>query len=151
LLWLLVERTRTGMLVRAGATHPAIVAVLGVNIRRLFAIVFGFGAMLAGFAGAMAGPVFAIEPGMGDEVLIMAFVVIVIGGIGSVRGAFLAALMVGLLDTLGRALFPDLLRVVLTATAARQTGAALASMLVYIAMAAILFFRPAGLFPVRRT
>jgi branched-chain amino acid transport system permease protein len=150
LLWLLVERTRTGMLIRAGATHPAIVAVLGVNVRRLFAIVFGFGAMLAGFAGAMAGPVFAVEPGMGDGVLILAFVVIVIGGIGSVRGAFLAALLVGLLDTLSRALLPDLLRLALTASAARQTGAALASMLVYVAMAAILFFRPAGLFPVRR-
>jgi branched-chain amino acid transport system permease protein len=150
LLWLLVERTRTGMLVRAGATHPAIVAVLGVDIRRLFAVVFGFGAMLAGFAGAMAGPVFAVEPFMGDGVLILAFVVIVIGGIGSVRGAFLAALIVGLLDTMGRALLPDLLRAVLAAPAARQTGAALASMLVYIVMAAILFFRPAGLFPVRR-
>jgi branched-chain amino acid transport system permease protein len=87
---------------------------------------------------------------MGDGVLILAFVVIVIGGIGSVRGAFLAALLVGLLDTLSRALLPDLLRLALTASAARQTGAALASMLVYVAMAAILFFRPAGLFPVRR-
>jgi branched-chain amino acid transport system permease protein len=150
LLWFLVERTRIGMLVRAGATHPAIVAVLGVDINRLFALVFGFGAMLAGFAGAMAGPVFAVQPGMGDGVLILAFVVIVIGGIGSVRGAFLAALLVGLLDTLGRAGLPDLLRLVMAAPAARQTGAALASMLVYIAMAAILCVRPAGLFPVRR-
>jgi branched-chain amino acid transport system permease protein len=151
LLWLLVERTRAGMLVRAGATHPAIVAVLGVNVRRLFAVVFGFGAMLAGFAGAMAGPVFAVQPGMGNDVLILAFVVIVIGGIGSIRGAFLAALLVGILDTLGRSMLPDLLRLVLSPSAARQTGAALASMLVYIAMAAILFFRPVGLFPVRRT
>jgi branched-chain amino acid transport system permease protein len=151
LLWLLVERTRIGMLVRAGATHPAIVSVLGVNIRLLFAVVFGFGAMLAGFAGAMAGPVFAVQPGMGDDILILAFVVIVIGGIGSIRGAFLAALLVGLLDAMGRTLLPDLLRLALNASAARQTGAALASMLVYIAMAAILFARPAGLFPVRRT
>jgi branched-chain amino acid transport system permease protein len=151
LLWLLVQRTKIGMLVRAGATHPAIVSALGVNIRRLFAVVFGFGAMLAGFAGAMAGPVFAVQPGMGDDILILAFVVIVIGGTGSIRGAFLAALMVGLLDTMGRTLLPDLLRLILSASAARQTGAALASMLVYIAMAAILFFRPAGLFPVRRT
>jgi len=149
LLWLLVDRTRIGMLVRAGATHPAIVAVLGVDIRRLFAIVFGFGAMLAGFAGAMAGPVFAVEPGMGDGVLILAFVVIVIGGIGSIRGAFLAALIVGLLDTAGHAMLPDLLRLFLSASAARQAGAALASMLVYIAMAVILAVRPAGLFPVR--
>jgi branched-chain amino acid transport system permease protein len=149
LLWALVEKTRTGMLVRAGATNPTMVSALGVNIRRLFTMVFGFGAMLAGFAGAMAGPVFAVEPGMSDNVLILAFVVIVIGGIGSIRGAFLAALLVGLLDTIGRAFLPDLLRLVLTASAARQTGAALASMLVYIAMAAILFFRPVGLFPVR--
>jgi branched-chain amino acid transport system permease protein len=150
LLWLLVEKARTGMLVRAGATNPTMVSALGVNIRRLFTVVFGFGAMLAGFAGAMAGPVFAVEPGMSDNVLILAFVVIVIGGIGSVRGAFLAALLVGLLDTIGKAFLPDLLRLILTASAARQTGAALASMLVYIAMAAILFFRPVGLFPVRR-
>jgi branched-chain amino acid transport system permease protein len=150
LLWLLVERTRIGMLVRAGATNPWMVSALGVNVQRLFMAVFGFGAMLAGFAGAMAGPVFAVAPGMGDDVLILAFVVIVIGGIGSVRGAFLAALLVGLVDTLGRALLPDLLHLVLTAPAARQAGAALGSMLVYIAMAAILFIRPAGLFPVRR-
>jgi branched-chain amino acid transport system permease protein len=150
LLWFVVERTRVGMLVRAGATHPRIVAVLGVNVRRLFAMVFGVGAMLAGFAGAMAAPVLAVQPGMGDNVLILAFVVIVIGGIGSVHGAFLAALLVGLLDTLGRALLPDLLRVVMSASGARQTGAALASMTVYIAMAAILCFRPSGLFPVRR-
>ena len=150
LLWVLVERTRVGMLVRAGATHPAIVSALGVDIRRLFTAVFGFGAMLAGFAGALAGPVFAVQPGMGDGVLILAFVVIVIGGIGSVRGAFIAALLVGLLDTLGRALLPDALRVVMEASAARQTGAALASMLVYIAMAVILCVRPAGLFPAGR-
>ena len=108
-------------------------------------------AMLAGFAGAMAGPVFAVQPGMGDDVLILAFVVIVIGGIGSIRGAFIAALLVGLLDTMGRALLPDLLHLALSASAARQAGAALASMLVYVAMAAILCFRPVGLFPVRRT
>jgi branched-chain amino acid transport system permease protein len=150
LLWFLVQRTRTGMLVRAGATHPKMVSALGVNVRLLFSLVFGFGAMLAGFAGAMAGPVFTVEPNMSGNVLILAFVVIVIGGIGSIRGAFLAALLVGLLDTMGRALLPDLLRLVLSPSAARQTGAALASMLVYIAMAAILFFRPVGLFPVRQ-
>jgi len=150
LLWVLVERTRIGMLIRAGATHPAIVAVLGVDIRRLFMLVFGFGAMLAGFAGGMAGPVLAVQPGMGDSVLILAFVVIVIGGIGSVRGAFMAALFVGLVDTLGRAVLPDVLRAFMSAPGARQTGAALASMLVYIAMAVILYVRPAGLFPVRR-
>ena len=150
LLWLLVERTRVGMLVRAGATHPAMVSALGVDVRRLFMGVFGFGAMLAGFAGALAGPVFAVAPGMGDGVLIPAFVVIVVGGIGSIRGAFIAALGVGVLDTLGRALLPDLLRLVTDGPTARQAGAALASMLVYVAMAAILAVRPAGLFPVRR-
>ena len=150
LLWLLVERTRVGMLVRAGATHPAIVAALGVNIRRLFTAVFAFGATLAGFAGAMAGPLFAVAPGMGDTVLVLAFVVIVIGGIGSIRGAFAGALLVGLLDTLGRAMLPDLLRLAMPAPAARQTGASLASMLVYIVMAAVLCVRSAGLFPSQR-
>lgn len=150
LLWVLVDRTRLGMLVRAGATHPATVAALGVNIRLLFTAVFAFGATLAGFAGAMAGPVFAVAPGIGDTVLVLAFVVIVIGGIGSIRGAFVGALLVGLLDTLGRAMLPDLLRLVMSAPAARQTGASLASMLVYIVMAAVLCVRPAGLFPAHR-
>jgi branched-chain amino acid transport system permease protein len=151
LLWLLVERTRIGMLVRAGASNAPMVSALGVDIRRLFTIVFGFGAMLAGFSGALAGPVFAVVPRMGDSVLILAFVVIVIGGIGSIRGAFLAAVLVGLIDTLGKAMLPDLLRLAMDASSARQTGAALASMLVYIVMAGILFFRPAGLFPGARS
>jgi branched-chain amino acid transport system permease protein len=120
-----------------------------VDIGRLFTLVFAFGAMLAGFAGVLAGPIFSVEPGMGDNVLILAFVVIVIGGIGSIRGAFVAALLVGLVDTLGKSLMPDLMRLFLDPSAARQAGAALASMLVYVAMAAILAFRPAGLFPVR--
>src|SRR3546814_2856693 len=102
LWWVLVTRTRVGMLVRAGATNPRMVAALGVDIRRLFMIVFGFGAMLAGFAGVMAGPILSVEPGMGDGVLILAFVVIVIGGIGSIRGAFVAALIIGLVE-IGRA------------------------------------------------
>ena len=148
-LWWLVERTRAGMLVRAGATNAAMVSALGVDINRLFTMVFAFGAMLAGFAGVLAAPIFSVEPGMGDNVLILAFVVIVIGGIGSIRGAFLAALLVGLIDTLGKSLMPDLMRLFLDASQARQTGAALASMLVYVAMAAILACRPAGLFPVR--
>lgn len=149
LLWWLVERTKVGMLIRAGATNAPMVAALGVDIRRLFMVVFGFGAMLAGFAGVMAAPILSVEPGMGDNLLILAFVVIVIGGIGSVRGAFLAALLVGLVETLGRSLMPDAMRLFLDPSAARQVGAALASMLVYIAMAGILAFRPAGLFPVR--
>ncbi|MFL1464040.1 branched-chain amino acid ABC transporter permease [Roseococcus sp. DSY-14] len=150
LLWLLVEKTRAGMLVRAGATNAPMVSALGVNVDRLFMLVFGFGAMLAGFAGVMAAPILSVEPGMGDNLLILAFVVIVIGGIGSVRGAFIAALLVGLVETLGRSLVPDLLRLVLDASAARQAGAALASMLVYVVMALILAVKPAGLFPVRR-
>ncbi len=149
MLWLLVERTRAGALVRAGATNAPMVAALGVDIRRLFMLVFGFGAMLAGFAGVMAAPILSVEPGMGDTVLILAFVVIVIGGIGSVRGAFIAALLVGVIETLGRSLMPDLLRLVMDASPARQAGAALGSMLVYIAMALILAVRPRGLFPVR--
>ena len=150
LLWFLVERTRIGMLVRAGASNAPMVSALGVDIRRLFLLVFGFGAMLAGFAGAMAAPILSVEPGMGDNLLILAFVVIVIGGIGSVRGAFIAALLVGLVETIGRSMMPDLMRLLLDPSSARQAGAAMASMLVYVVMAAILAFRPAGLFPVRR-
>lgn len=151
LLWLLVERTRAGALVRAGASNRPMLAALGVDTGRLFMLVFGFGAMLAGFAGVMAAPILSVEPGMGDTVLILAFVVIVVGGIGSVRGAFLAALLVGLIETLGRSLMPDLMRLFLAPAPARQAGAALASMLVYVAMAAILAVRPRGLFPARGT
>jgi branched-chain amino acid transport system permease protein len=149
-LYLLINHTRFGMLVRAGATNAAMVSALGVDIRRLFMLVFGFGAMLAGFAGALVAPVLSVEPGMGDNLLILAFVVIVIGGIGSIRGAFLAALMVGLIDTLGRAFGPEMLRLALAPAAANQTGRTLAPMLIYILMAAVLFQRPSGLFPVKR-
>ena len=150
LLWFLVARTRIGMLVRAGATHAPIVSALGVDIDRLFLIVFAFGAMLAGFAGAMAGPILSVEPTMGDTVLILAFVVIVIGGIGSIRGAFLAALMTGLVDTLGRAFATDLLKLVLPNAAAATAGPALASMAIYLVMAVVLTVRPTGLFAVER-
>jgi branched-chain amino acid transport system permease protein len=125
------------------------VAALGVNIRLLFTLVFGFGAMLAGFAGAMVAPILSVEPGMGDNILILAFVVIVVGGIGSIRGTFIAALLIGLVDTLGRFIAPALLRVLLDPAAASQTGRAIAPMLVYLLMAATLFVRPGGLFPVR--
>ena len=147
LLYVLVQKTRVGMRIRAGATHPEVIGALGVNIRRLFMLVFGFGTMLAGFAGIMAGPILSVEPGMGDQLLILAFVVIVIGGIGSIRGAFLGALIVGLIDTLGRSFATDILRVFLSPAAANDIGPALASMSIYILMAGILFFRPAGLFP----
>jgi branched-chain amino acid transport system permease protein len=109
--------------------------------------VFGVGAMLAGFAGAMVAPILSVEPGMGDNVLILTFVVIVIGGIGSIRGAFVAALLIGLVDTLGRFFAPTLLKLVLDPSTASQTGRAIAPMLIYILMAAVLFFRPSGLFP----
>jgi len=147
LLWVLVTRTRVGMLVRAGATNPRMVSALGVDIRRLFMIVFGFGAMLAGFAGVMSGPILSVEPGMGDGVLILAFVVIVIGGIGSIRGAFVAALIIGLVDTLGRSFMTDIFKAFLAPAAANQVGPAIASMLIYLLMAGVLFFRPSGLFP----
>jgi branched-chain amino acid transport system permease protein len=150
LLYALVHHTRAGMLVRAGATNAPMVSALGVDIRRLFMIVFGFGAMLAGFAGVMVAPILSVEPGMGDNILILAFVVIVIGGIGSIRGAFLAALLIGLVDTLGRSLMPNILRLALDPSMASQTGRAVAPMLIYILMAAVLFFRPTGLFPVKR-
>lgn len=149
LLYLLVSRTRVGMLVRAGATNARIVSALGIDIRRLFMIVFGFGAMLAAFAGAMIAPILSVEPGMGDTMLILAFVVIVIGGIGSIRGAFLAALLIGLVDTLGRSFAIDILRLVMPPSPARTVGPAIASMLIYVLMALVLYFRPGGLFPAR--
>jgi branched-chain amino acid transport system permease protein len=149
LLSLLISHTRTGMLIRAGASHASIVSALGVNIRRLFTLVFGIGAMLAAFAGIMIAPILSVEPGMGDTVLILAFVVIVVGGIGSIRGAFLAALVVGLVDTLGRSFSVDVLRLVMGPSPARTIGPALASMLIYLLMACVLYFRPTGLFPAK--
>lgn len=148
-LFVTVKYTRIGMLIRAGATTPEMVSALGVNIQQLFMIVFGVGAMLAGFAGVIAAPIYAVEPGMGDNMLIVAFVVIIIGGIGSVGGAFIAALLVGLIDTLGRSLATEILSLAFTPSFANQIGPALASMLIYILMAAILIFRPRGLLPAK--
>jgi branched-chain amino acid transport system permease protein len=148
-LWFVVTKTRIGMRIRAGATNAAMVSALGVDVRRLFTVVFGFGAMLAGFAGVMVAPILSVEPGMGDSVLILAFVVIVIGGIGSIRGAFLGALLVGLVDTLGRSFATDLFRLFLDTSAARQVGPAVASMLIYLLMALVLLLKPAGLFPAK--
>jgi branched-chain amino acid transport system permease protein len=148
-LYGLVAYTRVGMLVRAGASNAGMVSALGVDIRRLFMIVFGFGTMLAGFAGIMIAPILSVEPGMGDTILILAFVVIVIGGIGSIRGAFLAALLIGLVDTLGRSFAVDILRLVMAPSPARTVGPAIASMLIYLLMALVLYVRPAGLFPVK--
>ena len=148
-LYLLVNHTRVGMLVRAGASNARMISALGIDIKRLFMIVFGFGAMLAGFAGIMVAPILSVEPGMGDQILILAFVVIVIGGIGSIRGAFVAALLVGVIDTIGRSFMTDTLRLFLAPSAARSIGPALASMAIYVLMAAILAVRPAGLFPAK--
>jgi branched-chain amino acid transport system permease protein len=147
-LSLLVTRTRLGMQIRAGASNRQMVGALGVNVKVLFTLVFGLGAALAGLAGLVAGPLVSIEPGMGDTIVILSFVVIVIGGIGSVRGAFFGALLVGLVDTLGRSFLTQLLSAFLAPAPASAVGPALASMLIYIFMAAVLFFRPQGLFPV---
>jgi branched-chain amino acid transport system permease protein len=130
LLYLLIMKTRLGMLIRAGASHREMVGALGVNIKLLYTALFGIGSSLAGLAGMMAGPILSIESGMGDPVLILALVVIVIGGLGSIRGALLASVMVGVADTFGRILLPP----------------ALASMVIYLLMAAILSRRPQGLF-----
>ncbi len=143
----LIARTRLGMLIRAGATHRAIVAALGVDIRLLFTLVFALGALLAGLAGLMAAPIIAVQVGMGEQILIATFVVVVIGGLGSVRGAFVGALLVGLVDTLARAFLPGLLKQVFAATTADALGAGLASAAIYLLMALVLVFRPRGLLP----
>jgi len=147
LLYALVMRTRLGMLIRAGASNREMVGALGINIKLLYTLVFGLGAALAGFAGVMQAPILTVQIGMGENILILAFVVIIIGGIGSIRGAFVAAIIVGLIDTVGRAFLPDMLRVILSTNAAQTLGPALSSMSIYMLMAAILVFRPEGLFP----
>ena len=147
-LYVLVMRTRIGMLIRAGASNREMVGALGVNIKLLYTLVFGMGAALAGFAGLMQAPILTVQIGMGENILILAFVVIIIGGIGSIRGAFVASIIVGLIDALGRAFLPDLLRMFLTNNAASTLGPSLSSMMIYMLMAAILVIRPEGLFPV---
>jgi branched-chain amino acid transport system permease protein len=149
LLYFAVTRTKTGMLVRAGASNREMAIAMGVNIKRLFTIVFGFGAGLCAIAGAMLGPLLAVQVGMGESILILAFVVIVIGGIGSIRGALVGAILVGVVDTMGRAFLPALLREFLPPQFASALGPALASILIYVLMAAILFWKPQGLFPAR--
>jgi len=147
-LYVLVMRTRLGMLIRAGASNREMVGALGINIKLLYTLVFGLGAALAGLAGLMQAPILTVQIGMGENILIVAFVVIVIGGIGSIRGAFVASLFVGMVDTIGRAFFPDLLRLILTREAAATAAPALSSMLIYLLMTAVLVLRPEGLFPV---
>ncbi|MDR7299044.1 branched-chain amino acid transport system permease protein [Pelomonas aquatica] len=147
LLWVLVTRTRYGAWVRAGASNRQMATAMGVNIRALFTAVFGFGAALCALAGALLGPLLAVQVGMGESILILAFVVIVVGGIGSVRGALVGSLLVGVVDTASRTLLPAALRQLASPEVASNLGPALASILIYVLMAAILFWKPRGLFP----
>ncbi|MGB6935850.1 MAG: branched-chain amino acid ABC transporter permease [Xanthobacteraceae bacterium] len=147
LLYVLVMRSRLGMLIRAGASNREMVGALGINIKLLYTLIFGLGAALAGFAGLMQAPILTVQIGMGENILIAAFVVVTIGGIGSIRGAFIAAMLVGIVDTIGRAFVPDLLHTYLSEAAASSLGRALSSMLIYLLMALVLVVRPAGLFP----
>ena len=149
LLYLLIARTRAGMLIRAAASNRVMLGALGVNVRLLYTLVFALGAALAALAGAMTGPIFTVQSGMGESVMILAFVAIVIGGIGSIRGAFVAALALGIVDAAGRAYLRPLLALFMSRAAADNAGPALASMSIYILMAAVLFVRPHGLFPPR--
>ena len=149
LLYVLVAKTRIGMLVRAGASNREMALAMGVDIRRLFTLVFGVGAALCAVAGALLGPLFAVQVGMGESILILAFVVIVIGGIGSIRGALVGSLVVGVVDTIGRAFLPHLFGLFLPPQFASAAGPAIASVLVYLLMAVVLFVKPQGLFPAR--
>jgi branched-chain amino acid transport system permease protein len=147
-LYILVMRTKLGMLIRAGASNREMTGALGVNINLLYTLVFGLGAALAGLAGLMQAPILTVQIGMGENILILAFVVIIIGGIGSIRGAFVAAILVGLIDTLGRAFLPELLRLVMSVRGAATVAPAMSSMMIYLLMATVLVWRPEGLFPV---
>ena len=148
LFWL-IGRTRLGIRIRAGEADREMIAALGVDIAKLYTLVFALGAALAGLAGALVGSVQSVQVGMGEPVLILAFVVIVIGGIGSIRGALIGALLVGMTDTLGKALLPGLFAKVMEASAATSVGSALASMLIYVLMALVLIWRPTGLYGAR--
>ncbi|GGC21818.1 branched-chain amino acid ABC transporter permease [Marivita lacus] len=148
-LWALIERTRVGIQIRAGENDREMIAALGVDIRRLYTLIFAIGAALAGLAGALVGAIQSVQVGMGEPVLILAFVVIVIGGIGSIKGAFIGALLVGLTDTLGGIFLPELFKLFMEPGAATQTGSALASMAIYILMSLVLVWRPTGLFGAR--
>jgi branched-chain amino acid transport system permease protein len=146
-LYLVIMHTRLGMLVRAGASNREMTGALGININLLYTLVFGVGAALAGLAGLMQAAILTAQIGMGENILILAFVVIIIGGIGSIRGAFVASVLVGLIDTMGRAFLPDLLKAMLSPAAAATVAPALSSMLIYVIMAVVLVARPEGLFP----
>uniref|UniRef100_UPI003F4919AF branched-chain amino acid ABC transporter permease n=1 Tax=Cupriavidus yeoncheonensis TaxID=1462994 RepID=UPI003F4919AF len=147
LLYLLVAKTRVGMKVRAGAADREMAFAMGTRVSWLFTGLFAFAAALCAVAGGMLGPLFAVQVGMGESILILAFVVIVIGGIGSIRGALVGALLVGMIDTLGRAFIPSLLGGLFSPSVAASAGPATASILIYVLMAAVLFWKPKGLFP----
>jgi branched-chain amino acid transport system permease protein len=149
LLYVLVAKTKIGMLVRAGASNREMALAMGVNIKLLFTLVFGFGAALCAVAGALLAPLLAVQVGMGESILILAFVVIVIGGIGSIRGALVGSLLVGMVDTVGRAFMPIVFGAFLPPQFASAAGPAIASVAVYLLMAVVLFFKPQGLFPAR--
>ena len=148
LFWL-VNYTRLGMLIRAGASNRTMVSALGVDIQTLFALVFALGAMLAGLAGMLIAPITEASIGMGNSIIITAFVVIIVGGIGSMKGAFIAALLIGLIDTLGRSFLDDLFKLFMSSDAAETSAPAVSAMLIYIIMALVLALRPQGLFPPR--
>ncbi|GGX68598.1 branched-chain amino acid ABC transporter permease [Saccharospirillum salsuginis] len=145
-LYLLISRTRLGMRIRAGENDREMIGALGVDISTLYTLVFALGAALAGLAGSTIGALQSVQVGMGEPVLILAFVVIVIGGIGSIKGALIGAVLVGVVDTLGRVLLPGLFKLFMAPSDASGVGAALASMLIYVLMAGILAFKPNGLF-----
>ena len=149
LLYLLISKTRTGMLVRAGASNREMALAMGVDIKTLFTLVFGIGAALCALAGALLAPLFAVQVGMGENILILAFVVIVIGGIGSIRGALVGAILVGMVDTIGRAFLPIVFGAFFQPRVASAAGPAIASVSIYLLMAVMLYFRPKGLFPAR--
>jgi branched-chain amino acid transport system permease protein len=144
-LFLLINYTRVGMLVRAGSTHRQMVRALGVNVRLLYTMVFGLGALLAGLAGVIAGPITAVQVGMGEQILILAFVVVVIGGVGSVRGAFFGALAAGIVDTTTRAFLPVILGQLMDGPNADALASGMSSISIYLLMALVLLIRPQGL------
>ena len=145
-LFSLISKTRLGVRIRAGESDREMIAALGVDISKLYTLVFALGAALAGLAGAMVGAIQSVEVGMGEPVLILAFVVIVIGGIGSIKGALVGAILVGLTDTLCRFLLPSFFKIFLNPSSATDIGSALSSMMIYILMAAVLIWKPSGLF-----
>ncbi len=148
-LYFLINRTKIGMLVRAGSSDREMVRALGVDIRKLYTMIFGLGSLLAGLAGFMMGPVVSVQVGMGEQILLTTFVVVVVGGVGSVKGAFVAGVLLGVIDTAMRAFLPGMLRTIMQAADADALGGGLAAMSIYLVMAAILLIRPKGLFPIK--